>query len=335
MRLYRRHLFILIRIAAAPVIVASTGWLLLTLSVRQIFTASEDTEMLFYVLLMFGSIGILLAGFLFTIIVMGGATRNLVAHLLHGDPVSARATYSAVRSRFWGLLGASVIVLLWVAFSLMAAFFGLYIVFAIVGLGVFLLGSLLPAWMSIITAIISILAAICVSLCVFFFIVGRIAYMPQVMLVEGRGVLEAFGRSFSLASGNVRRLMATTVFTTFASYSAMLILLIPLYWFGYLSGIDLMNSTQWPAWFSIAYSVLVPLSLILLTPVWMLGLSLLYVDERVRHEGYDIELLAAQYLGEVPDIGVSSPFGPALSGKRSKQPPPAPPMSSGRVLNLS
>jgi len=153
------------------------------------------------------------------------------------------------------------------------------------------------------------------------------------MLVEGKGVFDGFGRSFSLARGNVRRLMAMTLFTTFGTYSAMMILLVPLSWYGYLSGINPLNSMQWPAWYQISYSVLVTLSSILLTPVWMLGLSLLYVDERVRHEGYDIELMAAQQLAEVPDQGVSSPFGPALSGPARATPPP-PPASSGRILNL-
>jgi len=157
------------------------------------------------------------------------------------------------------------------------------------------------------------------------------------MLVEGKGVLEAFSRSFSLARGNVRRLMAMTLFTTFATYSALMILLLPLGWYGYLSGVDPLNSAQWPAWYSIAYSVLGPLSSILLTPVWMLGLSLLYVDERVRHEGYDIELMAARQLGELPDVNVSSPLGTALSAIGKKQPPPAPPAprSSGSILNLT
>ena len=75
------------------------------------------------------------------------------------------------------------------------------------------------------------------------------------------------------------------------------------------------------------------MSSILLAPVWMLGLSLLYVDERVRHEGYDIELLAAQQLPEIPDQNVASPFGPALS-KTVRNTPPPPPIGSGRVLNL-
>ena len=51
--------------------------------------------------------------------------------------------------------------------------------------------------------------------------------------------------------------------------------------------------------------------------------SLLYVDERVRHEGYDIELMAARQLGELPDVNVSSPLGTALSSISGKLPPPA------------
>jgi hypothetical protein len=40
--------------------------------------------------------------------------------------------------------------------------------------------------------------------------------------------------------------MAMTLFTTFATYSAMMILVAPLGLYGYLSGINLMVSTQWP-----------------------------------------------------------------------------------------
>ena len=64
----------------------------------------------------------------------------------------------------------------------------------------------------------------------------------------------------------------------------------------------------------------------------MLGLSLLYVDERVRHEGYDIELMAARQLGELPDIDVSSPLGTALYTERKQ--PPAARRGTGSVLNL-
>src|SRR5215510_576824 len=335
-RLYRRHLFVLIRTAAPPVIIVAAGWILLSISGRRLFNTTESNELLLYGFLMVLSLGLMLAGYLFMLIVMGGATRTLVAHLLRNEPVTARATYTAVKARFWGLLGASTIVMLWIGASSTAAFMGGYMVLLIFVLGSVLFMSVAP-WVSTIVILIGSLVASVIGLWVFFFIVGRVAYVPQVMLVEGKGVIAAVGRSFSLARGNVRRLMAMTLFTTFATYSALMILAVPLGWYGYLHGVNPWDSAHWPAWYAIAYSVLGPLSSIVLTPVWMLGLSLLYVDERVRHEGYDIELMAARQLGELPDVNVSSPLGTALHSLERQQPPPppGPPMATGRVLNLS
>jgi hypothetical protein len=329
-RLYRRHLFVLIRTAAPPVILVASGWIVMSIAVRRLFVTSETNELVFYVLLAFFSLGLMLAGYLFMLVVMGGATRTLVAHLLRNEPVTARATYAAVKARFWGLLGASTIVMLWISASSTAGFMAAYMVLVAFIFGSLLFVSITP-WISTIIALIGALIASALGLWIFFMIVARVAYVPQVMLVEGKGVFAAVGRSFSLARGNVRRLMAMTLFTTFATYSALMILAIPLGWYGYLNGVDPWNSTHWPAWYAIAYSVLGPLSSIVLTPVWMLGLSLLYVDERVRHEGYDIELMAARQLGELPDVNVSSPLGTAL---HSLEPPPPRPMIAGRVLDL-
>jgi hypothetical protein len=310
-RLYRRHLFVLIRTAAPPVIIIAAGWILLSISLRQVAKTLDTSSLFIYLGLSALAVGIMLTGYLSIVVVMGGATRTLVAHLLRNDPVTAQATYKAVRSRFWGLVGASIIVLVWIFASLLAASSGgqmVGIVFfiaagALAGLSLLLAG---------IIGAIGMLLATAFSLWLFFFIVGRVAYVPQVMLVEGKGVIEAIGRSISLARGNVRRLMAMTLFTTFATLSALMILSTAIFFLGQLGGIDPRTPAAWPAWYAIAGSILGPLSAILLTPVWILGLSLLYVDERVRHEGYDIELMAARQLGEVPDINVSSPLGTAL-----------------------
>ncbi len=333
-RLYRRHLFVLIRTAALPVIIAALGGILANVGFRALFTAPEVSDVVLNFLLMLGGGIIFFAGHLFTLVVMGGSTRNLVAHLLHNDPVSAKAAYQAVRARFWGLVLASIIVLIWLSIFSGLAFGTWYTILIVIFFGCFVLASVAPVWFAVVIGVIGGAGATGVLLWLFFFIAGRVAYVPQVMLVEGKGVFESFSRSFSIAHGNVRRLMAMTLFTTFATYSAMMILLVPLGWYGYLSGINPMVQAQWPAWYQITYSVLVTLSSILLTPVWMLGFSLLYVDERVRHEGYDIELLAAQQLPEIPDQPVASPFGPALS-KTVRNMPPPPPAASGRVLNLS
>jgi hypothetical protein len=264
---------------------------------------------------------------------MGGAARNVVSHLLWGEPVTARATYSAVRSRFWSLLWATVIVGLWGLFSLVIAFVGWYSVFAIVIFGSVLLGQV-AVYPAIIVGALGLAGATAVVLWLFFFLVGRVAYVPQILLVEGKGVLASLSRSFSLAKGNVRRLMAMTLFISFATYSALMILVVPLGWYGYLNGIDPSpwNSSTWPTWYAIGYSSLQPISSILLTPIWMLGLSLLYVDERVRHEGYDIELLASQRLGPMPELNVSSPLAPAIAVDVSET--PLPPRQSGSVLGI-
>ncbi|HKO98750.1 MAG TPA: hypothetical protein VJU86_17255 [Pyrinomonadaceae bacterium] len=313
-RLYRRHLFVLIKIAAPPVFVSALGSVLLAVAWRKLFASDSGTDLAFYLMLtVFGAL-VWTAGHLFSLIVMGGASRNLVEHLLWDEPVRVRATYAAVRSRFWGLLGASIVMMLWLGLAISVALFGWYLVSTIVVLGAVLLGQWAPIWFSVIVGGIGAAAGTVVALWLFFFMVGRAAYVPQVMLVEGKRVFPSINRSFALARGNVRRLMAMVLFIVFATYSALMVLIIPLSWYGYLNGIDPApwGAVQWPVWYAIGYSVMEPLSSILLAPVWMLGMSLLYVDERVRHEGYDIELLASQKLPPMPDINVASPLGTAI-----------------------
>jgi hypothetical protein len=72
-----------------------------------------------------------------------------------------------------------------------------------------------------------------------------------------------------------------------------------------------------PAWYEIAYTLIGQISFILLSPVWTIGLCLLYVDERVRREGFDIELMAAARLGEIPAVPTSfvNPLQPAMAAR--------------------
>ncbi len=328
-RLYRRHFLTLIRIAAPQVIVFAVGSAVFTIAVQGIGATPSASRLLFYVFMIIGGVAIMIGGALFSLIVMGGATRNLVAHLLWDEPVSFRATYAAVKSCFWGLLGASLLVGLWLTFCSWLATMAFYLIFMLVFIVAVAIGSMMPDLFIGLLVAVGIFVAIAGALMVFFLLAGRMAYVPQAMLVEGRSIGSAIGRSFSLASGNLRRLMAMTLFTLFATYSALAILIVPLAWYGWVNGMDLslFGGEEWPTWYAIAYQVILQCSHILLAPIWMLGLSLLYVDERVRHEGYDIELMAARQLAPMPELpGVMSPFAPALVTRRTAQfvPPPAP-----------
>lgn len=313
-RLYRRHLTTLIRVAAPPVVISATGGVLTSIGWRAMTATASEVSLVIYVLMVIVGLFLWVCGSLLNVIVMGGAARNLVAHLLWDEPVSVRATYSNARARFWGLLASTFIVGLIGFICFVIIFYVAVLILTLIIFGVFVIG--IPSWLSIILTIVSVLTVGAAALWLFFLVVGRFAYVPQVMLIEGKGVFASLVRSASLASGNVKRLMAMVLFSSFATYSALMILLAPLGWYGFLNGINVwqLKSQAWPAWYAISYEVVVQLSTILLSPVWMLGLSLLYVDERVRHEGYDIELMASRRLGEIPVLanGHVAPIVPAL-----------------------
>ena len=319
-RFYRKNLWTFIVIAAPPVLVGtllSVGW---TLIGRQLFAVGSgvnaNDRTFYYLFVSFGNIIIWLTEAIATLVVMGGASRNFVRHLLFGEPITFRETYNNTRKRLFGLIAASTIItILLSVLGFVFFYFGLIVT----GLLVFLVASVFSS-IPIIAVISSVVLGILgtgATLWIFFLVASRFAYVPQVMLVEGQGVTSAIGRSASLAGGNVRRLIALFVFSFVATYSALAILYVPLAWYAWGTGVELMsfNADIMPAWYEISYNLIWQVSFILLSPVWMIGLCLLYVDERVRSEGYDIELMAARRLGEIPSVPHTyiNPLQPALS----------------------
>ena len=327
-RLYRHHFMTLIRVSALPVVISAAGFVTYSVSVTAMGATASPERLGVYTLFMLLGLSVLFLGLLAQLVVMGGASRNLVMHLLRGEPVTARLIYRGVRAHFWSLLGAALLVAVWImsaaALALVVLFFVMMLAFMVLAAAVTAASAAGLQWVTIVLALLIYLAGLFVALFVFFFIAGRMAYVPQVLMVEGRTVVDAMHRSMRLARGNVRRLMGMFLFTTFASYSALMLLFVPLLWFAYFNGLDLnpfsFDAARTPAWYTISLHVLRQLSAILLAPVWMMGLSLLYVDERVRQEGYDIELLAAQRLGAIPELpaGYKAPLTPAIAEPDAK-----------------
>ncbi|MFT3744276.1 MAG: hypothetical protein QM785_08270 [Pyrinomonadaceae bacterium] len=319
-RFYRKYFWTFILIASPPVIfgtVVSVAW---TFAGRQIFSIGTDrfsAENTFYfVFLWFGSIIIWLTETIATLVVMGGASRNFVRHLLFGEAITFAETYRNAGKRLVGLVFASTMIS--ILLSVIGAgifYFAAMVAMVLIGIIVLTIGAVIP----ILGFILAVIAGIAVgigAIWLFFLAASRLAYVPQAMLVEGQGVFPAIGRSASLAGGNVKRLAALFVFTTVATYSALAILYVPLVWFASANGVELMGFDRdvIPAGYEVAYNLIWQVSFILLSPVWMIGLCLLYVDERVRAEGYDIELMAAARLGDIPSVPETyvNPLQPAL-----------------------
>ncbi|MEQ1921881.1 MAG: hypothetical protein ABL952_05170 [Pyrinomonadaceae bacterium] len=319
-RFYRKFFVTFILIASPPVIIGTLISVAWTLAGRQIFQLGADPysaeNTFYYVFLWFGSVVIWLAETIATLVVMGGASRNFVRHLLFGEAITFRETYANVWKRLGGLVVASsLMTLILGALGIAIFYIGMTVAVLLILLVVYIF-NFLPAVAFVLSIVVG-LAVAAASLWLFFLAASRLAYVPQVMLVEGQGVFSAIGRSASLASGNVKRLAALFVFTTVAAYSALALLYVPLAWYAQANGVPLMSfdADLIPAWYEIAYNLIWQISFILLSPVWMAGLCLLYVDERVRGEGYDIELMAARRLGEIPSVPTTyiNPLQPALS----------------------
>ncbi|MFZ1699364.1 MAG: hypothetical protein WBO10_02575 [Pyrinomonadaceae bacterium] len=319
-RFYRRFFGTFVLIAAPPVVVGAVISVAWTLASRQIFSvgsgqlSAETTA--YYLFLWLGSIVIWLTETIATLVVMGGASRNFVRHLLFGEPITFKETYRNTWRRLGGLVvGSTIIAASLGVLGMVVFYFGITVALLAIGLILYVLGAIAP-----VAFILSLAVGLAIAfgaLWLFFLAASRLAYVPQAMLVEGQSVFSAIGRSASLASGGSRRLAALFLFTTVATYSALALLYVPLAWYASANGVQPMSfdADIIPAWYEIASSLIWQVSFILLSPVWTIGLCLLYVDERIRGEGYDIELMAAQRLGNIPTVPDTylNPLQPALA----------------------
>lgn len=336
-RFYRMNFATFLLIAAPPVITGtaiSVGWTFLARSYfYQGSNADPFENFVYHIFLWLGTIVIWFTETVATLAVMGGASRNFVRHILFGEAITFRETYRNLGNRLAALLSASTIItvmLMLVGGGII--YFGLAIgaLFVLIAAGV--LAAVPP--LAFVVGLLVGGAVVFGTFWVFFLVASRFAYVPQSITVEGLGVFSSIARSAGLASGNVKRFAALFIFSTVAIYSALAILYVPLAWYAWYVGVDLfefvfVDPDLVPAWYEIASQLISQLSIILLSPVWMVGLCLLYVDERVRHEGYDIELMAARRLGEIPDVPQEyiNPLQPALASGKAKsavvQPRPA------------
>lgn len=330
-RFYRKNFWTFILIAAPPIVIGAVfliGWMVLARNLFSVSPANPYDTTFYPVFISLGSFFIWVTQLIAVFVVMGGASRNFVRHILFGEPITFRETYKNVKSRIGGLVIAS---------SLLVITLGLFgfIVFYI-GLIIGAIAIVFVAWvfqfLPVAAFLVSLglgLAAAFGTLWLIFLVVSRFVYVPQVMLVEGLGAFAAIGRSASLAGKNVKRVTALFIFTLVAIYSALSLLYVPLLWYAWANGLDFFGFyavDTLPAWFEISKQVVMEISLILLTPILMIGLCLLYVDERVRGEGYDIELMAATRLGEIPSVPQSyiNPLQPALANHTLPQTTPPP-----------
>lgn len=324
-RLYRRNFLALLRIVIAPSIVAYAGSILMSIGWRNFTLSRGDARVAITITMVLVGFGAWVIGKAAFYAVLGGSSRSLVSHFFEGKPILARDVYRAVRGRLWSLVGATIMIGLLVLGLMMIAYFVISILAAIFILLMATIISDMPRWMQMIFTGVFTVVAVAALAAAFLLIYSRIVYVPQILMVEGKGVFSSIGRSFSLAGGEIRRIGALFLFWIYVSWSVLFLLFLPL---GYVSNWILPFNADQPLWYSIAWETVTQLSEILLMPIFMIGCTLLYLDSRVRKEGFDVELLANRTLAPPPNLapiyastepppefaGVSSWSNPSIIG---------------------
>lgn len=295
-RIYRRNFLALLRIVFGPSLIAYAGTVMYYLGVRNFSVDRGDKRVVVSLALIVGGFVIWLVGKAAFYAVLGGASRSLVDHFFEGKAIRALDVYRAVRERFWSLVGALFVVVL----LLMGAGAIVYFLAAVsimIGIAGSALLSTAPLWLKTILTVVFVVVILASVFMIFLLIYSRVVYVPQVMMVEGKNVFNSVSRSFTLAGGELWRIAALMLFWFYVAWSLWLLLFLPLLsvskWFGF----------EWnpfrqdiPFWFSISYQTLTQVSEIVIAPIAMLGFTLLYLDSRVRKEGFDVELMANRLL---------------------------------------
>ena len=123
-----------------------------------------------------------------------------------------------------------------------------------------------------------------------FFIV-RLMFFPQMVVLEGRGPLEALSRSWQLVRGSFWRVLGTVILI---SLLVQILIIIPGLIFGGIIGFVFSDPQDFAIQQSLS-TLVGYIAQILFLPVSIIAYTLLYYDLRVRKEGYDLQLLAQDY----------------------------------------
>ncbi|HZF37852.1 MAG TPA: hypothetical protein VE715_03430, partial [Blastocatellia bacterium] len=200
-RLYGRNFLALLRIVLAPSLVAYAGSILMSIGLRNATLSKGDERVVITVLLVLGGFLLWAIGKAAFYAVLGGSSRSLVAHFFDGKPILALDVYRAARERLWSLIGATFVVGLLILGAMMIAYFfvaTIGVLFMMMIAAIAQSGSELMGGAATIIFAVVVLATLAIS---FLLIYGRIIYVPQILMVEGKGVFSSIGRSFSLANG--------------------------------------------------------------------------------------------------------------------------------------
>ena len=297
-RIYRRNFTALLGIVAIPSLISYAASVLFLYGYSELLVSTQGGPAPAVgpmISLIFGTL--LYPIWLFALLTsIAGIARMVGDYMMLGETIRIRRFLAAVWKRLGDILLMSllsIVIIVAISIVMYIALIIIMLLFVVMLAAVGTLGSnsVIPPWVGgVIVALLAIGAAIGFFILVLV-VVSRVIFVPQVVMIEGQSAGSAIGRAFRLGASNWKRLAGIVLFSYFVQYSILFAFLIPLVIAFYLSGMLTPDFFIRPSW-TILSSAFTQVANILSLPIWITALTLLYFDNRVRKEGYDVELLA-------------------------------------------
>lgn len=238
-----------------------------------------------------------------------GASVYAVTRVHLGHKTSIAEAYKLMFPYAGTVLGIVVLAFLVLAGAVLA-------VAAVIGLPFLAIGFALKS-QPLVTALlpeIGIFLFVPSVLCAVFYVSARLSLAVPSAVVERLGVTESLRRSWALAQGSVLRLILVNILAAIISFALSAVLSLP-----YIIGIALTLTKKSPAAmmpFIIWQYIGDFLARSIAFPIATIAVSLIYYDERVRKEAFDLQLMmdsmsqaqSTPLQGEATP-GTSSPIG--------------------------
>ncbi len=262
-RLYRQNFFAFVGIIAVAQIISSVAAVIINyFNLEQTYNYADPTN------LAATGLGILLA---FVLAIISGillqiataALTRAVADNYLGNPVSIREAYGKIGRSWLTLIGSSMLMgLLLVIFVLLFMIPCIGWLLAIPGLGGF-----------------------------FYFTVVVLPFLAPVIVLEKQKATAAPGRAWELAR---RRFWWLFGFAILLYLFGQLVISGPTYLVTFLTTSLLMDGSLSPMTATLIQQAITFLFSVIYYPLQLTCITLMYFDVRVRTEGFDLALLAAQ-----------------------------------------
>ena len=247
----------------------------------------ESTEDIFPVA---GTVGSLVPSFgtSLSAILLTGFVAFVISQAVMGRKVTAGQTWEGTRGRLLALVGATIVTGLVITLSLAAV-----LVLPILALVAASSGG---NDSGLAGAVVLMVGAALVAILLVLFLSTRLAFVGVAVVLEKVGVGKGLARSWRLTSGSqFWRVFGIRLLTAIVVGIAAQILTVPLSLVGTFGLIGTGDPSNMFVWQAVIAGVTGLVTGAVTTPFTAGVDALLYVDQRIRREGFDVQLIAAAH----------------------------------------